>query len=283
MRGATADHHTFMSIGIVSIHAPHAGRDSRECLPRRCQEVSIHAPHAGRDRSCSCSSVSVRVSIHAPHAGRDNNARRCVRARFSFNPRAPCGARLVVALTILRRSCFNPRAPCGARLPIQTVSPRLPGFQSTRPMRGATVPRGAVLYHYFVSIHAPHAGRDGTEHDFVIRFCVSIHAPHAGRDYHHQEDQGGKRVSIHAPHAGRDSICSCQRMIEGVSIHAPHAGRDRALFGKILPVIGFNPRAPCGARRQLESRLPPFATYLWAFPSTNTIFSAPKSHAPPAA
>ena len=134
-------------------------------------------------------------------------------------------------------------------------------FQSTRPMRGAT----------------PDSNR------FPTVAGVSIHAPHAGRDYHHQEDQGGKRVSIHAPHAGRDSICSCQRMIEGVSIHAPHAGRDRALFGKILPVIGFNPRAPCGARRQLESRLPPFATYLWAFPSTNTIFSAPKSHAPPAA
>ena len=68
-----------------------------------------------------------------------------------------------------------------------------------------------------------------------------------------------------------------------VSIHAPRVGRDQGIAPSGSIRRSFNPRAPCGARRQLESRLPPFATYLWAFPSTNTIFSAPETHAPPAA
>ena len=80
-----------------------------------------------------------------------------------FNPRAPCGARLVLRTILLPRPAgFNPRAPCGARqysrMILRTVSlgfnPRAPCgarpasegrkailielFQSTRPVRGAT-------------------------------------------------------------------------------------------------------------------------------------------------
>ena len=57
---------------------------------------------------------------------------------FSFNPRAPCGARRQCSDG---RSCarrFNPRAPCGAR-PARIVRQHPP---------------------FAVSIHAPRAGRD---------------------------------------------------------------------------------------------------------------------------
>ncbi len=56
---------------------------------------------------------------------------------------------------------FNPRAPCGARP--RTVRPRviILEFQSTRPMRGATFPSLHEDTHAAISIHAPHAGRDG--------------------------------------------------------------------------------------------------------------------------
>ena len=61
--------------------------------------------------------------------------------RRDFNPRAPCGARLKTLLDVLTENNFNPRAPCGARLAAVLV--RLPvfKFQSTRPMRGATLGR----------------------------------------------------------------------------------------------------------------------------------------------
>ena len=35
------------------------------------------------------------ISIHAPHAGRDQLRVSCDHMEFNFNPRAPCGARLV--------------------------------------------------------------------------------------------------------------------------------------------------------------------------------------------
>lgn len=86
-----------------------------------------------------------------------------------------------------------------------------------------------------------------------------------------------------APCRARPANLTIGYLATTVSIHAPHAGRDHASPQHSSWTCSFNPRAPCGARRQLESRLPPFATYLWAFPSTNTIFSAPETHAPPAA
>ena len=33
-----------------------------------------------------------------------------------------------------------------------------------------------------------------------------------------------------------------------VSIHAPPEGRDMAAITPVMPIIGFNPRAPGGAR-----------------------------------
>ena len=78
------------------------------------------------------------VSIHAPHAGRDNAPVERSRARLSFNPRAPCGARQME----------------------RTITFLSEMFQSTRPMRGATQCGRYESIHYEVSIHAPHAGRD---------------------------------------------------------------------------------------------------------------------------
>ena len=55
--------------------------------------ISIHAPHAGRDHQRRCGGSGLHISIHAPHAGRDT-ARPTAPMHFgNFNPRAPCGAR----------------------------------------------------------------------------------------------------------------------------------------------------------------------------------------------
>ena len=126
--------------------------------------------------------TSCSVSIHAPRAGRDWGRRTYSRRRKRFNPRAPCGARLVCrriwsgiwsfnprapcgARPRRRvRGCsisrFNPRAPCGARPRMLYFSPSFSMFQSTRPVRGATQLIYTDAHGHPVSIHAPRAGRD---------------------------------------------------------------------------------------------------------------------------
>ena len=79
----------------------------------------------------------------------------------NFNPRAPCGARPAPPRRGRRPGNFNPRAPCGARLAKKANGLDPIVFQSTRPMRGATQHCGALHVRRNISIHAPHAGRDG--------------------------------------------------------------------------------------------------------------------------
>ena len=127
------------------------------------------------------------VSIHAPHAGRDPPS----------------------ALWLPRTERFNPRAPCGARLVDGDSFALFRRFQSTRPMRGATRRVLHLPLGEFVSIHAPHAGRDP---------CRQLH-------------QDEIRVSIHAPHAGRDP-CSVQKRSGfcGFNPRAPCGARQRRAF-----------------------------------------------------
>ena len=49
MRGATQSHVFIFPYIMVSIHAPHAGRDVIDGIAADMRGVSIHAPHAGRD------------------------------------------------------------------------------------------------------------------------------------------------------------------------------------------------------------------------------------------
>ena len=179
-------------------------------------------------------------------------------------------------------------------------------FQSTRPVWGATQHRRPAMTYRGVSIHAPRVGRDArTAPTWSKGSSFNPRAPCGARLSHGCRKVCRILVSIHAPRVGRDPafsaglygrICFNPRAPCGARPRMPQARSPRQSFNPRAPCgarrsrVGasrsgscFNPRAPCGARRQLESRLPPFATYLWAFPSTNTIFSAPETHAPPAA
>ena len=100
-----------------------------------------------------------------------------------FNPRSPCGERLRLALNGFDLDDFNPRSPCGERQRcnpkstnnIATFNPRSPcgerpslsvppyqyfRFQSTLPLRGATLSAIAQGAMSTLSIHAPLAGSD---------------------------------------------------------------------------------------------------------------------------
>ena len=78
------------------------------------------------------------VSIHAPRVGRDAGGFCGGHRNGGFNPRAPCGARL-----LHKHRCHHPQR-----------------FQSTRPVWGATAVDVVVRDITRVSIHAPRVGRD---------------------------------------------------------------------------------------------------------------------------
>ena len=109
---------------IISIHAPLAGCDHDHApIPAASRSISIHAPLAGCDRLQRLLCADIRISIHAPLAGCD-----------SAPPRRPT-----------RTAYFNPRTPCGVRQKWISVKERMPSFQSTHPLRGATPGRGRAV------------------------------------------------------------------------------------------------------------------------------------------
>ena len=166
--------------------------------------------------------------------GRDQGScRRPAKAAY-FNPRAPCGARRPPCPLCPAGPYFNPRAPCGARRTARRAILAVRGFQSTRPVWGATpafaaahvrqrhfnprAPCGARLgqtvggvTYYNISIHAPRVGRDD-EDDWprMQAWPISIHAPRVGRDSGRLSLSPSLLISIHAPRVGRDCL-SCQR------------------------------------------------------------------------
>ena len=78
-----------------------------------------------------------------------------------FNPRAPCGARLVhQRCTCQVLAHFNPRAPCGARPCRGRIAYAFGIFQSTCPLRGTTKKRKHNARKNAISIHVPLAGHD---------------------------------------------------------------------------------------------------------------------------
>ena len=85
-------------------------------LPNR---ISTHAPLAGRDIMDWFGDTFFIISTHAPLAGRDCDLARTSIQSLDFNPRAPCGARLMMSMCLSRTTLFQP----------------------TRPLRGATVLR----------------------------------------------------------------------------------------------------------------------------------------------
>ena len=124
---------------------------------------------------------------------------------------------------------FNPRPPCGGRLLIPVISSSEGIFQSTPPVWGATE-----------TAKRPPAFRG-----------ISIHAPRVGGDSAPQARAAAYRpISIHAPRVGGDHILAFKTIKFQVFQSTPPVwgatppGLSRGAFP-----INFNPRPPCGGRR----------------------------------
>ena len=128
--GGRHDIHTTIALLLRFQSTPPWGATSGAQSSSAAQQISIHAtihyrssggyfnprPHVGATPAQGRSGLGLAISIHAPHAGGDTlNITNRVQNR-DFNPRPPCGGRLLHALAVQG---------------IET-------FQSTPPMRGAT-------------------------------------------------------------------------------------------------------------------------------------------------
>ena len=190
------------------------------------------------------------ISIHAPLAGRDFDDRD---GKVVYNH-------------------FNPRAPCGARQKQFEQLFKAYTFQSTRPLRGATLstcpgsrcrldfnpraPCGARLCLLRltcdvvdISIHAPLAGRDAESGlNIALIDYFNPRAPCGARRGADKRGDADSNFNPRAPCGARLQTCGHRAACALISIHAPLAGRD---LHRLLDCLGhtyFNPRAPCGAR-----------------------------------
>ena len=85
-----------------------------------------------------------------------------------------------------------------------------------------------------ISIHAPRVGGDIMMDDFTYAFYISIHAPRVGGDY---------------------LMLFCNRKY-AISIHAPRVGGDGSNPPPAPMILkNFNPRPPCGGRRQKQLKI----------------------------
>ena len=191
-------------------------------------------------------------------------------------------------------SDFNPRSPCGERLPcaslIGTFNFR---FQSTLPVRGATIYNKMPQQLRDISIHAPRAGSDYVHsglHQAVAPFQSTLPVrgatsrpvamPLSSAVFQSTLPVRGatiakfvknsetSTISIHAPRAGSDF--KRDPLIEPeppISIHAPRAGSDRGDGGTTRPhVCHFNPRSPCGERLSHGCAVDPFSKFQSTLP-----------------
>ena len=131
--------------------------------------------------------------------------------------------------------CFNPRAPCGARREqLGLIVGRLE-FQSTRPMRGATVKSVAAGLPNIVSIHAPHAGRDQQMMRSRRRLlCFNPRAPCGARPAWTSAQTDHCLFQSTRPVWGATNHAIDAVRYGTVSIHAPRVGRD-VVFPEALP------------------------------------------------
>ena len=109
-------------------------------------------------------------------------------------------------------------------------------FQSTLPMRGATSLFWFVNSRFVISIHTPHAGSDIIV-NYFFRFLKKFQStlPMRGATMITHGLWYWSSISIHTPHAGSDDIpAAIVAKGSWISIHTPHAGSDFSSFRPAL-------------------------------------------------
>ena len=130
------------------------------------------------------------------------------------------------------------------------ATPSINPFQSTLPVRGATNACAFCDNECKISIHAPRAGSDPELKLLHHIANISIHAPRAGSDdvcaiIHRIQYQFQSTLPVR----GATIRIVSGPLIGKISIHAPRAGSDTLTPEATIEPTDFNPRSPCGERR----------------------------------
>ena len=147
----------------------------------------------------------------------------------NFNPRTPCGVRLVCLAIRCYLLNFNPRTPCGVRLCFDRLSRWLKDFNPRTPCGVRRGGASILSRRPSISIHAPLAGCDSNQLTLQYRYKeISIHAPLAGCDVLPLSSAAAKPTDFNprTPCGVRHIIFLKYSLESGISIHAPLAGCD---------------------------------------------------------
>ena len=172
------------------------------------------------------------VSIHALLAECDLPLRRGGNDYGSFNPRTPCGVRLLSASGMFMNIWFQSTHSLRSATIFFAVRTLYDPFQSTHSLRSATGELGTDDPNPTVSIHALLAECDGIIADCTV-LAVQFQSTHSLRSATFYEGAG--------------------RYAYIVSIHALLAECDNHQRGQPPDNKSFNPRTPCGVRRKTVS------------------------------
>ncbi len=132
------------------------------------------------------------------------------------------------------------------------------GFQSTRPVWGATSQPSTILCAYSdFNPRAPCGARPAWRLPQKRQQKFQSTRPVWGATSEASGNIDGQIISIHAPRVGRDLVDRGDKGRAVISIHAPRVGRDFRKAPWREPRTYFNPRAPCGARRSINIKFSP--------------------------
>ena len=192
------------------------------------------------------------ISIHAPRVGSDDRPPHLHHLPRDFNPRSPCGERH-------RRISLGK----GTRK-----------FQSTLPVWGATHQQSQKTQGRNISIHAPRVGSDlsdisansgtgkfqstlpvwgatkGAGFEMLQSADFNPRSPCGERHGERRRNIVARKFQSTLPVWGATLCFSMRTIVGGISIHAPRVGSDASSSGFMLLPPYFNPRSPCGERRQ---------------------------------
>ena len=229
MRGATSGHLYRQPVGNnFNPRTPCGVRpldDFHGGDPRR---ISIHAPHAGCDQGRrDASERRKRFQSTHPMRGATRPGYRPGGDGGNFNPRTPCGVRRLHEGEGEKRYLISIHAPhAGCDNNGRYRIPRAE-FQSTHPMRGATLRSRLDSSTSIISIHAPHAGCDGTT--WRLRTLSGNFNPRTPCGVrHHPANYPGGDHRFQSTH--------------------PMRGATNVFLTSFSASRHFNPRTPCGVR-----------------------------------
>ena len=227
LRGATGKFAFLRGSVYISIHAPLAGCDARKLGRLPTPDISIHAPLAGCD-PCPPACQATRRRFQSTHPLRGatlDKVRRQHLIRISIHaPLAGCDRHRAGGIGILQH--FNPRTPCGVRLVCIGVTLFILPFQSTHPLRGATINGDRWKEYGHISIHAPLAGCDP-----VMRRCEMLRL------------HFNPRTPCGVRHDRPRGACACYRFqsthpLRGATLDVAGDHRARVRFQSTHPLRG---------------------------------------------